>query len=362
MKTRCSDDLRWSVGFSGWRGELATALERYDFAEAGDVLARAQFGPRHPASVNCAAAVRVMDLDAEDFAVIASQKSLPEPVAASLRACAWPDQIRADDVTALVDLVPTYRLLLELVELYYAQESWPDVLALVHLVAEFLPLLAWQPVLGDAGRPDTLAARLGAGQTRFNPRQECALSEPQADQFRRLLDDPPRSGKRLREYLTSAHSRVATALAVCGGLPAWSPGAAGGSTNGGACRHPCAVVGPTADAGLAWRVTLSRQFGRSNIVRKRHASPVGHFFAVPSHQELDAAWGFTWATLVADRETGPAKDNPLVSMSLRREAVGSLPGLSSLVAACAGLDQPLEPSSVVEDLRAAVIAWLPGEE
>ena len=95
-----------------------------------------------------------------------------------------------------------------------------------------------------------------------------------------------------------------------------------------------------------------------HIDRLRDA-PVGHFFGVPSVQEISVAWLATWEKL-----TQPWKDagNPLLKADLesRAPAGEALPGMSALVSAVAGL--PVGPGRLLRDIGDDVARALNGVE
>lgn len=85
--------------------------------------------------------------------------ALPHGLANDLNKCSWPNRMQERDSNALDDLAPTYCLLLELVDIKLRRRDWNDVLALIHLMSEYLGLLVWQSTLSHGGRPNLLASR-----------------------------------------------------------------------------------------------------------------------------------------------------------------------------------------------------------
>lgn len=81
----------------------------------------------------CEVGYRVSQLDGEDFEQLSHTKGLPEDIATFLKRCSWPRELAAssktDSDTALDNLIPTFRLLLEIAELKTLRRDWPDVLA-----------------------------------------------------------------------------------------------------------------------------------------------------------------------------------------------------------------------------------------
>ncbi len=334
---------------------LNAALDRLDFEEADVILKGCHLNTRQDCRQLAAVGMEVRQLDAEEFGHRAEDCcALPGDVREFLEACSWPKSM-ADlaRVGALKDLKPTYRLLLELIDLNVQQRNWTEVLALIHLMAEYLPLLAWQPILGHAGLPGEVAQRFDpAGKASPRPPKgpRCAFGPQDADLAIKLTK-APRDGGELRDYLLTRHSRLSNMLLICGGTPGNV-----GATAQGACKSQCSVVtGTQADLAdeeredLARRATLARRFAKSPIVQLRHSSPVGHFFAVPSRQEIELAWGATRKSLHR------AMNDMQFPDPQRRLLEGSLPtGLAGLVGLCAGSQARLEASTVLPKIRDAI--------
>ena len=149
-----------------------------------------------PAEVRllCSFGQRLIDLDAEDFGVPertgdprwSTRYRVPEHLLARARASRMPQSAKERSRGALRTLRPAYGLLLEVIEARWLRREMAALVAAVHIAAEYLPLLAWEPVLGHAGDPGAAArldvgpgSRFGVtgGQTR--PR-DCALTRPAA--------------------------------------------------------------------------------------------------------------------------------------------------------------------------------------
>lgn len=334
---------------------LNAALDRFDFEEADVILKRCHLNTREDCRQLAAVGMEVRQLDAEEFGQQAEICfALPSDVRGFLKSCSWPKSV-ADlaKVGALKDLKPTYRLLLELIDVNVQQRNWTEALALIHLMAEYLPLLAWQPVLGHAGLPGDVAQRFDPEGT-VSPRPpkgpRCALGPQDADLAIKLTRAPS-NDEQLRDYLLTRHSRLSNMLLICGGTPGNV-----GATAQGACKSQCSVVtGAKADLAdanredLARRVTLARRFSKSPIVQLRHGSPVGHFFAVPSREEIELAWGATRKSL------NRAMRNMQFPDSERGLLAGSLPtGLAGLTGLCAGSQTRLQASDVLPKIRDAI--------
>ncbi len=336
------------------RTALTAALARFDFEEADVILESSGYRESSHCRQLCAVGMEVRQLDAEEFGKRAKTcVPLPRRLRAILHAAAWPTTLADQGSGALVDLRPTYRLLLELVQINIAQRNWTDVLALIHLMSEYLPLLAWQPLLGHAGIPRDISALFNTSTTqspRPSPERGCALGKPGSD-LANQLQTPPTTDAALQDYLRTKYSRVSGLLLICGGAPdALITGRAR------ACRNQCSVVtGPNADLAepereaLARRVTMARRFADSPIVALRHTSPVGHFFSVPGKPEIDEAWNRTRGKLLKTLGDMSASDQEKDRIS--PELVN---GLQGLVGYCSGSDEPLTPSDILIELRDAI--------
>ena len=107
---------------------------------------------------------------------------------------------------------------------------------------------------------------------------------------------------------------------------------------------------------LAWRSALARRFASSKVVRLRHASPVGHFFAVPSLNEIEETWAESWRTLVGLGRNS-STPNPLRVLQGSNPELNPIKidqGLPLLISACAGLTTPLEPTRMLSALSGAI--------
>src|SRR5262249_46041178 len=136
----------------------------------------------------CSFGQRLIDLDAEDFGVpertgdpLVDAHRVPERLLARARASRMPQSAQERFRGVLRTLRPGYGLLLEVIEARWQRREMAALVAAVHIAAEYLPLLAWEPVLGHAGDPALLAAAVSGPGSRFGvpagsgrPR-DCAL-------------------------------------------------------------------------------------------------------------------------------------------------------------------------------------------
>jgi hypothetical protein len=340
------------VGVRTTHDVLVVLVERYAFGELAALVADEASAGRlttfDVAQVQqlCAFGQRLLDLDAEDFgfpdatagaltdvsvADSVTGDAVPRPLVRRARACRMPQSLREQPRGALGTLVPAYRLLLEVIAVRWTRRETAAALAAIHLASEYLPFLAWEPVLGHAGDPRQLAPFVSVPGSRFggpgDRDRECAHNGADRAGARRLrrLDD-----NGWRTYLNRQHSNVAHALGVCAAE----------------CPRQCGLmrqVPTVAAATLGERCRLAMAFADSPLVRLRHAAPVGHGFAVPSLDEVADAWQRS------RRGLGPAAQH----------ADGfCLPGLPGLFASVATV--PLGPDTLLADTAHGITAALAG--
>ena len=292
------------------------------------------------------AARRVLDLDGEDFAAIAT--GFNAPWAARLAASGFPADPRAAERGALGSLVPLYQLMLEVLELRAIRREPLQVVLTAHLIGEYLPQLAWESTLGHAGDPLLLEDRVGGSRWGTeDPR--CPHPPALRSTARRALNACSGDVDGYTAYLDRFHSRQGDALAVCAvNASTVSPGER--PDIGDWCPNPCSFVTdePLEERrALDGRVRLARLYVESPLVALRHHAPVGHFFGVPSTAEISEAWLGTW-----DRLTAPWNDgsNPLLTIPVSAGVVANeaLPGMAALVSAVAG--RPMGPGRLLRDI------------
>jgi hypothetical protein len=282
--------------------EVLTALaRRYAF---GDLAALCEAGAaRLPLPVAaevrllCSFGQRLIDLDAEDFGMpertgdpLVDTHRVPDDLLARARASRMPQSAKERSRGALRTLRPAYGLLLEVIQARWLRREMAALVAAVHIAAEYLPLLAWEPVLGHAGDPALLPASVSGPNSRFGvpggaarPR-DCSLTKPQQSAAERALRVAGQPGPGWRAYLDRQHSTVASALCTCAV----------------SCRTPCDVVTrlhPEVLADLTERCRIAHEFAQGALVRLRHAAPVGHGFGVPNPEEVSDAWSRTRTSL-----------------------------------------------------------------
>lgn len=291
------------------------------------------------------AAKRVLDLDAEDFGMIAS--GFDAPWAKRLAQSCFPHEPRDLERGALGSLVPLYELMLEVIDLRALRHEPLQIVVTAHLIGEYLCQLAWESVLGHGGDPlrmdETVGERWGTGDP------ECPHSSALQATARRALNACGGDRVGYTAYLDRFHSRLGDALAVCA-MNHETVGAGERPDVGETCPTPCswAVRGSVGERrDLDARVRLALLYVDSPIVSLRHHAPVGHFFGVPSVAEISDAWVRTWERLTAPWNDG---SNPLlVEGSPKEFPVGeALPGMAALVSAVAG--RRVGPGNVIRSI------------
>ena len=333
---------------------LAVLTERYAFAEVAALLAAGAGGERlsahEVASLQqlCAFGQRLLDLDAEDFgrpdAISGSNiehavadrvrgEVVPSKLLARSLECRMPQSPREKPRGALGSLRPAYRLMLEVVRARFARRETANVVATVHIVSEYAPLLVWERALGHAGDPVLLPRDVdgeGSMWGEFDLR-ECPHTKTEKSAAKRALTVARGNSAGWQSYLDRQHSIVAHALAICAA----------------SCRRRCTVytrLSPQERATVTAGSRIAVALDESAIVRLRHSAPVGHAFGVPSQTELLEAWDRTRRSLMRFAPT------------LEDDDGFPLPGFTALVSELAGA--PMAPDTLLADTASAIRALL----
>lgn len=324
------------------REVLAALARRYAFGDLEALMSQgtlAADGRTAPVAALCAFGQRVLDLDAEDFGMPEEAGEVPRDLLDRARASRMPQAPREHPRGALASLRPAYSLLLEVIAIRWHRRDMAALVAAVHIAGEYLPLLAWEPVLGHAGDPALIGAAVRGEGSRFGVPVEpgsarvCDHTRPERSACERTLrvaKEPP-SG--WRAYLDRQHSQVAAALGDCAAR----------------CRTPCTVMARLDDpvrADLTDRCRLAADFADGALVKLRHAAPVGHGFGVPSPEEVQAAWARARRSLAR---------HPL-GKSVADDDSYPLPGLPALFSAVAAAD--LRPDTLLHDVTERITSTL----
>ncbi|MEO3806514.1 hypothetical protein [Nonomuraea sp. B1E8] len=308
--------------------DLFVALaRRYAFADLGALA------PAADIAEVCEFGQRLLSLDAEDFA--AEARVVPADLRRRARACHMPQTPREQPRGALESLRPAYELLLEVISVRWHRRELSPMIAAVHIAAEYLPLLAFEPQLGHAGDPARWPEALSAAGSRFGVigDRECDHTKSEQSATNRTLRVSAEPGEGWRAYFDRQHSQVAGALAVCVAT----------------CRNPCTAmdwIEPEPRADLQLRARTALAFAETPLVRLRHAAPVGHGFGVPSPEEVLDAW---------ERSRAGLDKNAVGAAALKDDGF-PLPGLPALFSAVA--DAPIEPATLLDGVSRHIVSLL----
>lgn len=327
---------------SGVPLKLVDGLARlYAFADLGTLTAQGVFaGDQKVRAVAalCAFGQRVLDLDAEDFGMPETAGEVPKDLLERALPSRIPQAPRERPRGALASLRPVYSLILEVIAINWRRQDMNALLAAVHIAGQYMPLLAWEPVLGHAGDPALLGSSVSGEGSRFGvpikPGAErlCDHTRPERSACERVLRVSAEPPPGWRAYFDRQHSQVAQALGDCAAR----------------CRTPCSVMLRLDDAvraDLTERCKLAVEFTDGALVRLRHAAPVGSGFGVPSPEEVQTAWARSRASLrhhllgEAVLDSGNDEDYPL-------------PGLPALFSAIAA--GPVVPDTLLRDVTARI--------
>lgn len=318
----------------------------------------------------CRAGHRLLELDAVEFAGV---PDMPRELQGAVDAMHFPRTPGAVERGSLQSLEPLYALMLEALGVHWERREMAHVVLILHLIAEYLPLLAWEPELGHAADPLRLRLQVSVpGSLWATP--QCPMPRHRRSAAERVLAmDPDSTGggihpEQWQVYLNKWHARVSGALRQC----ARRPGSGRPNPEDGGCDRRCSVVdrlGSQRLGDLAARMALASVFAESPVVSLRHSAPVGHFFGVPDTDEVLEAWQETRERLCRPWRSPPAAEvaggeadlreppavNPVASGLV--EAAGEpLPGLQHMISTVAA--RPVQPSRLLGALRDEVSALL----
>ncbi|WP_248965341.1 hypothetical protein [Sphaerisporangium perillae] len=313
---------------------LIELARRYAFADLGALAPKVvPEGVLIPAL--CEFGQRLLTLDAEDFATEVDAKSVPSALRRRARECHMPQTAREQPRGALSSLRPAYGLLLEVIQVRWERRELSSVMSAIHIAGEYLPLLAFEPVLGHAGDPARWPDGLRAEGSRFGVigDRECDHTKPEKSAAERTLRVAQEPGEGWRAYFDRQHSQLSGAMATCVAK----------------CRRPCTAmdwIAPESRESLALRCKVALTFADTPLVRLRHAAPVGHGFGVPSPEEVLDAWARSRSYL----------DKNGVGHQATRDDGFPLPGLPSLFSAIASA--PIRPATLLKDVSGHMMSLL----
>ncbi|WP_433226883.1 hypothetical protein [Actinomadura formosensis] len=324
---------------------LMALARRYAFGDLAALITQGTLAADgRPARIAalCAFGQRVLDLDAEDFGMPEDAGEVPRDLLDRARASRMPQTPWERPRGALASLRPAYSLLLEVIAIRWHRRDMAALVAAVHIAAEYLPMLAWEPVLGHAGDPALIGASVCGEGSRFGVPVEpgsarmCDHTRAERSACERTLRVAKEPGPGWRAYLDRQHSQVASALGDCAAR----------------CRTPCTVMtrlDGLVRADLSDRCRLACDFTDGALVKLRHAAPVGHGFGVPSPEEVQTAWKRALRSLsrhpLGHKALAGADDDPY-----------PLRGLPALFSAIAGAD--LHPDTLLHDVTERIASTL----
>ena len=293
---------------------------------------------------------RLLDLDAEDFEAVAAEVGVPSDIVSDSQAATFPQHPRAPNRGSMDSLVPLYRLMLDALDARLRRQEPMHVVALLHLMSEYLPLLAWESTLGHAGDPLRLLSVVTVPGSLWGTRSlGCYHTSSQRGAAERVMHIGSADDAAWEAYLNRFHSRVAEAMGRCATHP--HPGR---PALEGVCRVPCTVweqFPATVKESVGARVHLARGLAESPVVELRHHAPVGHFFGVPSWAEVHEAWERSWKHLTRPWQDG---GNPLTAPAA---PLPELPdGVAMIVSAVAGRE--VRQGRILAGIRDLIVSAL----
>jgi hypothetical protein len=297
----------------------------------------------------CAFGQRLIELDAEDFgkadATISSnvehevaarvaQVMVPQALRKRAQECRMPQAPREMPRGALASLRPTFKLLLEVIDVRFERGETMGVIAAAHIASEYAPLLVWERVLGHAGDPALMESAVGGENSSWGHFEDrsCPHTKSEKSAAKRVLHVSQENVVGWRAYIDRQHSTVSQALSTCAG----------------SCPRPCSVytrLSPHQAEIVRIGSRIAIGLNGSALIRLRHRAPVGHGFGVPSRDEVLEAWEHTRESLCRLAPSTLYDDGFI------------LPGFSNLVSTLAGT--PIEPTTLIADTAAGIIALLP---
>ena len=244
---------------------------------------------------------RLLRLDLEDIALGDRPElvaHLDDDLAALGRKLNFPRRATDPDRGPLGHPLELVAQLLESLRVRWDRSEVLHVMALIHLMGEYLGHLAWSSVLGDGADPMSLPVHVRGSHSLWGDLEDRRCGHGRAHKelaLRILRGEPARSDEAWVRFLRRDYSRIGDLLSVCATRDsgrAWK----GRVRN---CDAPCSVwtrLGRGTQLELEARMEIVRWYTRSPLLQLRHSAPVGHFFGVPTRDEIEEQWD-----LMADR-------------------------------------------------------------
>jgi len=251
--------------------------------EAGPIEALTLFGRR------------LLRLDLEDIALDDRPelaRHLDPDLAALGRRLNFPRRATDPDRGPLGHPLELVSQLLESLRVRWERSEILHVMALIHLLGEYLGHLAWSGVLGDGADPMSLPDHVRGSHSLWGDLEDRRCGHGRAQKklaLRILRAEPAHSDRSWVQFLRRDYSRIGDLLSVCATRDsgrAWK----GRVRN---CDAPCSVW-TRLDQGrqleLEQKMEIVRWYTRSPLLQLRHSAPVGHFFGVPTRDEIEEQW------------------------------------------------------------------------
>jgi len=238
---------------------------------------------------------RLLRLDLEDIALSDRPDLagiLDEDLARLGRRLNFPRQAAAPERGPLGRPLELVSQLLESLSVRWDRSQVLHVMALIHLLGEYLGHLAWSGVLGDGADPMALPGHVKGAHSLWGDLDDRRCGHGRAQKklaLRILRAEPARSDRAWVRFLRSDYSRVGDLLSVCATRDsgrAWN----GRVRN---CDAPCSVwtrLDQRTQLEMEKRMEIVRWYTRSPLLQLRHSAPVGHFFGVPTRDEIEEQW------------------------------------------------------------------------
>ena len=288
---------------------LNAHLDRRRFEEAYAVACGAGCGSRRSEALSLVGQ-RLVRLDLEDVRLHDHPelwRELPQGLRSAAGAVSFPGR-HTRSRGALSSFVPLYRAMFEAARIRWDNGQTLHFLSIVHLLAEFAGHLAWETALGHAADPVQMVELVDRRDSRWGDPddQECAHHRSQRRVAEKVRDGlPMRSDEQWQRFLREEFSRLGEMLTVCATRDGRR--VAGSSVRD--CRADCAVwaaVPVPLREHQRRRARLALLLSRSSIVQLRHSAPIGHFFGVPSIDEIELEWAdvVRQARRLADLDVG----------------------------------------------------------
>jgi hypothetical protein len=265
----------------------------------------------------------LVDIGLGDEPLLAA--ALPAHLERGARPLHFPETPEQRDRGALDDVPALFSHILEAFEIRWRRGDMLQVVALLHLVGEYVGHLAWHRVLGHSADPARLRDSVAGRDSRWGKvdANDCGHGRPQRHLARKVNEgDMLKSSEAWVSFLRSDYSRLGEQLLVCASRRSIRPGGRRART----CDAPCSVwtsIDEQQRIGLERSARIAVWFRGSPVVGLRHGAPVGHFFGVPDKAEVLEAWA-TFLKTLARREDVHVKEGTLPEQL--NDVVGQIAG------------------------------------